>query len=450
MMSKIFIKQRIKTSFFLYTLYFILYTFFSAAPLFFSVVLTSCVDFDDTTQPVKATIQLVKPENFVNMTDLSGITVTLQSSNETITATTDAEGKVYLSELAPDAYDISVASAISHAEYEQYTGETAGGNMDFTLSGMLNQQVITTDGTISLPLLAFMQQQIIIGKVYPSYSQDPDVGSSSLFTIGKYLELYNNSAEAVDAGGLYIGLLESEMGNGYNYKVYPYDEAYTPGILHMKQVFRIPADTPEKTTIAAGGTLLLVNSAFDYSDRNAYESDLSGADFEAKDLSTTNPVPNNDDVTALELIHTAYKSSQSTIYNMSLMEGGPSSVVIFSTTEDVSQWPTVLPYGLATSTRFYMEVPVSTVLDGVDILKHRNNFDTGANINEKRLFADIDAGFTSVNSVNGRAGEKLVRKTLTILPGGRRMLKDSNNSANDFICTDQVRPREYKDNNEDY
>lgn len=449
-MSKIFIKQRIKTSFFLYTLYFILYTFFSAAPLFFSVVLTSCVDFDDTTQPVKATIQLVKPENFVNMTDLSGITVTLQSSNETITATTDAEGKVYLSELAPDAYDISVASAISHAEYEQYTGETAGGNMDFTLSGMLNQQVITTDGTISLPLLAFMQQQIIIGKVYPSYSQDPDVGSSSLFTIGKYLELYNNSAEAVDAGGLYIGLLESEMGNGYNYKVYPYDEAYTPGILHMKQVFRIPADTPEKTTIAAGGTLLLVNSAFDYSDRNAYESDLSGADFEAKDLSTTNPVPNNDDVTALELIHTAYKSSQSTIYNMNLMEGGPSSVVIFSTTEDVSQWPTVLPYGLATSTRFYMEVPVSTVLDGVDILKHRNNFDAGANINEKRLFADIDAGFTSVNSVNGRAGEKLVRKTLTILPDGRRMLKDSNNSANDFICTDQVRPREYKDNNEDY
>lgn len=449
-MSKIFIKQRIKTSFFLYTLYFILYTFFSAAPLFFSVVLTSCVDFDDTTQPVKATIQLVKPENFVNMTDLSGITVTLQSSNETITATTDAEGKVYLSELAPDAYDISVASAISHAEYEQYTGETAGGNMDFTLSGMLNQQVITTDGTISLPLLAFMQQQIIIGKVYPSYSQDPDVGSSSLFTIGKYLELYNNSAEAVDAGGLYIGLLESEMGNGYNYKVYPYDEAYTPGILHMKQVFRIPADTPEKTTIAAGGTLLLVNSAFDYSDRNAYESDLSGADFEAKDLITTNPVPNNDDVTALELIHTAYKSSQSTIYNMNLMEGGPSSVVIFSTTEDVSQWPTVLPYGLATSTRFYMEVPVSTVLDGVDILKHRNNFDAGANINEKRLFADIDAGFTSVNSVNGRAGEKLVRKTLTILPDGRRMLKDSNNSANDFICTDQVRPREYKDNNEDY
>lgn len=416
----------------------------------FALLPFSCIDFNDTTQPVKATIQLVKPENFVNMTDLSGITVTLQSSIETITVTTDAEGKVYISELAPDAYDISVASTISHAQYEQYTGETAGGNMDFTLSGMLNQQVITTDGTISLPLLAFMQQQIIIGKVYPSYSQDPDIGSSSLFTIGKYLELYNNSDNEVDAGGLYIGLLESEMGNGYNYKVYPYDEAYTPGILHMKQVFRIPADMPEKTTIQPGGTLLLVNSAFDYSDRNVFESDLSGADFEAKDMGTTSPVPNNADVTALELIHTAYKSSQSTIFNMNLMEGGPTSLIIFSTTEDVSQWPTVMPYGLTTSTRFYMEVPVDCVLDGVEILKHRNNFDAGANINEKRLFADIDAGFISVNSINGRAGEKLVRKTLTVMPDGRKMLKDTNNSTNDFICTVQVNPREYKENNDEY
>ena len=135
---------------------------------------------------------------------------------------------------------------------------------------------------------------------------------------------------------------------------------------------------------------------------------------------------------------------------MNLMEGGPTSLVIVSTTEDVSQWPTVMPYGLTTSTRFYMEVPVDCVLDGVEILKHRNNFDAGANINEKRLFADIDAGFISVNSINGRAGEKLVRKTLTVMPDGRKMLKDTNNSTNDFICTVQVSPREYKENNEDY
>lgn len=406
-------------------------------------MLFSCMDMDDTTQPVKATVQLAKPANFVNMTDLSGFTVTLQSSIETITVTTDADGRVTLTDLAPNTYDITVAASITHAQYEQYTGETVAGNQDYMLSGTLNQQVITANADIALPLSYFIQQSIIIGKVYPSISMDPEIGNSSKFEIGKYLELYNNSAEDADAGGLYIGLLESETGNGMNYKVYPYDEAYTPGILHMKQVFRVPTDKPELTTIAPGGTLLLVNSAFDYSDRNIFESDLSGADFEAKDLSTSSPVPNNADIPALELIHTAYKTSQSTIYNMNLLEGGPTSLVIFRTDEDVTQWKTVRPYGSTTLDRFYLEVPVGCVLDGAEILKHRNNIEAGANINEKRLFAEIDAGFTSVNSVNGKSGEKLVRKTLVVMPDGRKILKDTNNSANDFECTTSISPRNY-------
>ena len=146
---------------------------------------------------------------------------------------------------------------------------------------------------------------------------------------------------------------------------------------------------------------------------------------------------------ALELIHTAFKTSQSTIYNMNLTEGGPTSLVIFSTDEDVSQWKTVRPYGTTTADRYYMEVPVDCVLDGVDILKHRNNQEAGANINEKRLFAEVDAGFTSVNATNGKAGERLVRKTLSVTPEGRKILKDTNNSANDFECSTTVKPRNY-------
>jgi hypothetical protein len=118
-------------------------------------------------------------------------------------------------------------------------------------------------------------------------------------------------------------------------------------------------------------------------------------------------------------------------------------MVIFSTDADVSQWPVVRPYGSTTADRFYMEVPVNCIIDGVEILKHRTNIEAGANINEKRLFAEIDAGFTFVNSVGGTAGEKLVRKTLSVTADGRRILKDTNNSANDFICTDNINPREY-------
>jgi hypothetical protein len=112
----------------------------------FAFLLFSCMDMDDTTPPVKTTIQLVMPAEFVNMTDLSGMTVTLQSSIETVTAMSDSVGGVSLTELAPNTYDITVSVSISHEQYEQYTGQTAGGNSDFMLSGTLNQQVIIEDG----------------------------------------------------------------------------------------------------------------------------------------------------------------------------------------------------------------------------------------------------------------------------------------------------------------
>ena len=66
----------------------------------FAFLLFSCMDMDDTTPPVKTTIQLVMPAEFVNMTDLSGMTVTLQSSIETVTAMSDSVGVVSLTELA--------------------------------------------------------------------------------------------------------------------------------------------------------------------------------------------------------------------------------------------------------------------------------------------------------------------------------------------------------------
>ena len=55
----------------------------------FSVAQFSCVDFDDTTPPVTATVQLVRPDAFVNMTDMSGLTVTLQSEAGEISGNVD-------------------------------------------------------------------------------------------------------------------------------------------------------------------------------------------------------------------------------------------------------------------------------------------------------------------------------------------------------------------------
>ncbi len=393
------------------------------------LTLGSCVDFDDATQPVSVTIQLQRPAGFSESASLAGLTVTLSSAEETATALTDAAGCAVFSELAPGTYDVSVSADVSHSQYEQFMQQPVGGDMDFMLSGTLVGQVLNGDAvSLSLPLMIYPQESLIIGKIYFSTSK-LEKGS---YSVGKYIELYNNSADSVDAAGLYIGILEGE--STVAYKVYPYDEAQSPDTLYMKQIFRIPAGQP--VMVAPGGTLLIVNSATDHSSQNQWESDLRGADFEAKDIN--NKVPNNNQVTALEQVFTTYAS----ISNMNLVSGG-STVVIFRTDEDVTQWKSVRAYGKTTGSNFFKQVPAHLVLDGVDVL--RNKAGTGPDINSKRLFQYVDAGYTFVTAPSANAGERLVRKTMAVAPDGRRILQDTNNSLNDFVCNDTISPRVYMD-----
>ena len=389
-------------------------------------VLTGCVDFNDTTPPVTATVQLVRPDAFVNMDDMSGLTVTMQSDETIVTAQTDAAGLVVLAGLAPGTYNVSVSASINHEQYEQYTGQPAGSAIDFIMTATLNQQALSSSATLSLPLMVYPKETLIIGKIYSSNSKI----SGGSYSIGKYIELYNNSDEEVDAAGLYIGLLESE--STIAYKVYPYSEAVTPDTLHMKQVFRIPAE--QSVMVAPGGTLLLVNSAIDHSSQNEYERDLRGADFEAKDANKK--IPNNNDVPALELIYSTY----SAISCMNLGQGGPVAVTLFRTDEDVTNWSVVYAQGKTKGNRF-LRVPKSAVIDGVDVVK--NKAQTGPDINSKRLFEEIDACYTFVNTAAGTTGERLVRKTLSVTPDSRKILQDTNNSLNDFVCTDTISPRNY-------
>ena len=394
--------------------------------LLFLAVFTSCVDFNDTTSPVTATIQLERPADFVNMTDMAGYTVTLQSAEGTVTALTDALGCAVIGDLAPGTYDVSVSADISAQQYQQFTGRAAGGSIDFVMTASASQQTLAQDATLRLPLAVYPRETLVIGKVYASTSKI-DGGS---YSVGKYIELFNNSDSPVDAAGLYIGLLESE--STIAYQVYPPSEATMPDTLCVKQVFRIPADTP--VMVAPGGTLLIANSAIDHSSQNDFERNLRDADLEAKDASKR--TPNNADTPALELVYSTYSS----ISNMNLVQGGPTSLVIFRTDQDVSSWRTVYAYG-KTRGNLFLQVPAATVLDGVEIVK--NKAQTGPDIRTKRLQQSIDAGYTYVNSAAGTVGERLVRRTAAVTATGRKILQDTNNSLNDFVCTDTISPRNY-------
>ena len=390
--------------------------------LVFSFLLLSCIDFDDATQAISVKVQLQMPTD-LTQADLSNHTVTLTLGGQTISAQTDAGGIATFQNIVPDVYDIAASWKMTANEYGSMTGETVM-NGKYTVSGSLSSQMLSDEKTLTLNMSVTRDQSMIIGKVYYAGSKDTN---NKNYIAGKYIELYNNSDESQDVSGLYIALMESES-----------TIAYTPGQIPdtvvAKQVFRIPTYS-QGYSVQPGGTVLLVNSAIDHRPNGELERNLLDADFEAKDMQGR--TTNNPDTPALELVYTTYPS----LTYLNLVQSGPCSIVIFSTDEDVANWPTTFAYGKTKGNRF-MKIPTSSIIDGIEILQ--NKAQTGVDANTKRLFNYIDAGYTYINATNGYNGETVCRKTESVTPEGRRILVDTNNSQNDFTVGTDFNPREYK------
>lgn len=389
--------------------------------LAFSLALVGCMDFDDATQAISVKVQVQMPEALKGA-DVSGRTVTLNLGGKSITAQTGSDGVATFQNIVPDVYDISTSWKMTAQEYANLTGEHVG-NGKYTVAGSLNTQMLATEKTLTLSTNVTKDQSMLISKVYYAGSKD---NNNKNYLAGKYIELYNNSDEPYDASGLYIALMESES-----------TIAYTPGqvkdTIFAKQVFRIPAD--KAFIVEPGGSVLIVNSAIDHSGQGPNERNLLSADFEAKDKQ--GKTTNNPNVPELQLIYSTY----SLISQLNMVQSGPCSVIIFSTSEDVLNWPTVYAYG-KTKGLLFMKIPTSSVIDGVDILIKKAQ--TGIDVNTKRLFDYIDAGYTNINATSGYNGEVVYRKVESTANDGRKILKDTNNSQNDFDVTTDINPREYK------
>ena len=394
-----------------------------------AMALASCIDYSDATGEITARVQLAMPTEFTASADLAGHEIVMLQGGKRLTANTDAQGVATFTGLVPDVYDISCAWEISGEEYQQLTGDRQVVS-GCTVSGSLNSHLISEEQTIQLATNLAINRDIIIGKVYYAASKD---NNKRNYMAGKYLELYNQSDREVDVSGLYIALMETESTQAWPLK--NLHETYEDSVLAAKQVFRLPATEP--FLVQPGGTVLIVNSAADHTDGNDMENDLTGADFEAKDASGN--TQNNPRVPALQLVYSMYP----TISNMNLVQSGPCSLVIFRTTEDpAADWQLSYASGKTSGNQFLM-IPKRVVIDGVEILR-KTNRDPNVDVGTKRLYTDIDAGYTNIDATSGWTGEVVYRRTSDKRGNdGHAILVDTNNSNNDFTVSTTIKPREY-------
>lgn len=396
-----------------------------------ATALTACVDFDDATTPISAKVQLTLPAEMNANDGLEGRTIVMSNTSGTISmqATTDAQGVATFAGITPDVYNISTSWEITGEQYRQMTGDNQVVR-SCTLSGSLNSHLIREEQTIGLTTILSINRDIVIGKVYYAGAKD---NNNKNYLTGSYLELFNQADDTIDISGLYIGLLDA--GSTMAYTLDNLHEQHADSVVLLKQIFRIPTDANKQ--VAPGGTILLVNSAIDHSLYCPMEHSLADADFEAKDVNMS--YTNNPAVPALEAV---YLQQNTTISNMNLVRGGPCGVVIFNTDDDVSQWPRTYKYpNTETKGAQWVLLPKRYILDGVDLLKYKS---TGVDIQTKRLYTEIDAGYFTMTSVNGLDGEVVYRKTASRRSaGGHLLLEDTNNSSNDFHVSKTIKPRQY-------
>lgn len=373
----------------------------------------------------------------------------------------DAKGTVDFKSIPAGLYDIDAVLTIKAAEYTRITGIPTADDVTFNASEKGKQIDATLNGSLDLKLIVGTPGDWLIKQIYYPGSHTTD---GAMFR-DQFLEFYNNTDRVMYADSLYFGQVQGRVSSAspnMNYtSTGQLDWSKSLNMLdpsnankdyvYAKTLYMIPG-SGKQYPVQPGKSLIIAQTALNHkvpftgndgkvvSVRNPELTiDLSAADFEVylgdiigKPFSSD---INNPQVPNVEVL--AYSGN-----DMVLDANGRDSYVIFKVdgTQNVKNWPKYNePSKIAPSptTEKYYQIPVKYLIDGVEI--QPNIPDSRF---PKKLNPNVDAGFTFAPS--GRySSQSVIRKTSKTV-NGRIVLKDTNNSTEDFDYFEKAQPRGFK------
>lgn len=376
-------------------------------------------------------------------------------SGQDYTANTNANGVAVFASIAPSSYTISVANNLTAEQYLAATGVYASSNVAFNAT---ETQAINVNSNVRLQLQGGKVGNLIIKQFYYAGS---NTSTGALFR-DQFVEVYNNSNEIIYLDSLYFGNTWQSVTRLTAGGV-PIDWSTSPGMsttngdpnkdfIYARYLFMIPG-TGKQHPLSPGKSFIIAANALNHTQpytmndglvqgitNPALTVDLSKVDYETylveydrsqyTGTGTFSPYKwdvDNPQIPNVDIIHIR----QGNEWTMDAT--GREDFFIFkaSTAQSVTSWPRYSIPGSPTS--FCAQVKVSDIIDGVEILTPLE-----ANRLPKRLPVSIDAAGTFVTG-GQYSSQSLIRKTVKTVEG-RRILQDTNNSANDFETKTKADP----------
>ena len=398
--------------------------------------------------------------------DSSLIRITNSTSGTVKEAYTNNNGVVNFESITPGTYTITASITIAKNTYQQLSGTVV--DQDVVFNGNITNQSITELQTnINIPLVTGRLGNLVFKQIYYAGS---NTSSGAVFR-DQFFEIYNNSADTLYADSLCFAQLIGSNNNKANYPAHGYqvnnqfDWTQSIGIndanansnyVYARAVFMIPG-TGKQVPVYPGKSIVVAQTAQNHTapyvlndgttqgiTNPALTVDLSKADFETylvdyKRAESTTPSTfkpykwdvDNPGVSNMMVHYT-------TVNDMVLENTGREALIIYKT--NGADPKTTFPFypdptvtAIVSNTTLYQQIPVKNIIDAVELQKVIENERV-----PKRLPNTLDAGPTNVTG-GEYTSQSLVRKTARTV-NGRRILQDTNNSANDFATKSKADP----------
>jgi len=378
------------------------------------------------------------------------VTITNLSTNQSLKATANAAGIATFNNISPGNYSIASSLAVSAADYNSKAGTNVQDAVVY--NGTIGSQSVIQTTQADVTLKVGRVGDFVIKQIYYAGS---NAVNGAIFR-DQFFEIYNNSNQTLYADSLYfaqvmgVSSLASavDQSKGFYLPNGQYDwtksiglnnTAANTGYIYAKTLFRIPG-TGKQYPLEPGKSIVIAATALNHqipftgADGKAISVkdptltiDLSKADFEVYlgNIPGVNPLASDIDNTGVTNVTVIDNGGNRDLILDNL---GRDGLVIFKTAADVTKWPAYPApdvTSLTSSTKTNIQIPLNVVIDGVG-LQHA----VIASRTPKRMPDLIDAGETYVNG-GSYSSQSVVRKTSKTV-SGRVVLKDSNNSTNDF------------------